>query len=613
MRTVSGKYRLGRQIGEGGMGTVYEAEHVGLGTRIAIKLLGETLSENPTFVKRFRREARAAAAVRHENVVSVTDTGTDETGVPYIVMELLEGESLAATLRRELILIPQAAAEVTAQMLLGLESAHTHGVIHRDLKPGNIFLARQNDGTYRVKILDFGISKFIEDASNASVTVQGAIVGTPNFMAPEQVTGEKRIDSRVDLYAVGIMLYRMVTGKLPYAGGSTKEVYQAIVDGEPLQPREIRPDVPEDLERVILKAMALDPEDRFQNAVEFLDALRAAVPSLELETSYSHLPFIPEQGNAAIARAQRGGNAGVMQAVFGSPSVGTIAKWALMLGALSAIVWALFDDSESRPASSQTFRYGVRQYASREIVIRDHDPVAKYLSERLDRRVEVILNENYDQLFAQLAGAKLELAVLPPYAYVRATASVPRPRIIAVASNPGGAHYVGHIIARADSDIKKISDLKGKSFCYVDKDATTGYLYARHVLRKYGLNPDRDLGSFTYTGDHITSLRKVYNKECDAAAVYQGILLQAGQHNMKGFRSLAITSEVPPPAAYCVPFDTPEDQVRSIREALLALKPGRPENAKWLYPNTALRGFEAGDDSLYDPVRKLAAIEANKR
>src|SRR5690606_24778383 len=176
VRLLSGKYKLGRLLGEGGMGSVYEGEHTGLDAKVAIKLLSEGGALDHKALTRFRREARAMGAIRHENVVTVLDTGADDAGVPYLVMELLEGESLAAVLRRERVLSPALSIWIGAQVLSGLAAAHAKSVIHRDLKPGNVFIARQADGSHKVKILDFGISKVSEATDSLNVTADGALV-----------------------------------------------------------------------------------------------------------------------------------------------------------------------------------------------------------------------------------------------------------------------------------------------------------------------------------------------------------------------------------------------------------------------------------------------------
>ncbi|MFH1131444.1 MAG: serine/threonine-protein kinase, partial [Pseudomonadota bacterium] len=274
-RLVDGKYRLGRVIGEGGMGAVFEAEHVGLGIKVAVKLLNDLFTDENNAVSRFRREARAAAAVRHQNVVAVTDTGTDHDGTPFIVMELLEGESLSSVLRRQKLFSPFIATDIACQILSGLSAAHEKKVIHRDLKPGNILLTQSSEGGWLVKILDFGISKtFFSEGHLSQVTATGAVVGTPRFMAPEQASGKADLDGRVDIYAVGVLLYRMVTGKLPFSGKTNDEVMRQIVENDIIRPSEICPFIDYRLERVILKAMATDRNQRYQTADDFMRELK---------------------------------------------------------------------------------------------------------------------------------------------------------------------------------------------------------------------------------------------------------------------------------------------------------------------------------------------------
>ena len=278
-RVIAGKYHLGRVLGEGGMGAVYEAEHRELGAKVAVKLLSEASVNNPNSLARFRREAKVMGQIQHENVISVMDAGNDESGIPFLVMELLEGESLAGTLRRERLLSPGLSAWITSEVLAGLGAAHAKNIIHRDLKPGNVFIATQSDGSRRVKILDFGISKLGDLSATLNVTAAGALVGTPNFMSPEQIRAREELDGRVDIYAAGIMLYRMVTGRLPYVGSNAEELYRNIFIAQPPPPTQVRPELSAELEAVIFKAMHPDRDQRFQTPYEFRDALQHAVPS----------------------------------------------------------------------------------------------------------------------------------------------------------------------------------------------------------------------------------------------------------------------------------------------------------------------------------------------
>ncbi len=307
-RLLAGKYKLSRQLGGGGMGTVYEAEHVGLSAKVAVKLLGDRVSGDETFAARFHREARIAAAVRHDNVVTVTDYGVDESAGPFLVMEMLEGESLASVLGRLGRLEPEIAVSIVFQVLDGLHAAHQREIVHRDLKPANVFLAVQSEGMWRAKILDFGLSKFVQPTS-LDVTQDGAVLGTPGYMAPEQMQNTKEVDPRSDVYAVGVILFRMLTGELPrpsralpgrsmdgrkVAGQEQSGLEptqgsrsQARRDDTPVpaRPRDLNPAVTPALETVVLRAIEIEPERRFANAQGMRQALeeifsRAPQPKL---------------------------------------------------------------------------------------------------------------------------------------------------------------------------------------------------------------------------------------------------------------------------------------------------------------------------------------------
>jgi eukaryotic-like serine/threonine-protein kinase len=259
-----GSYELVARIGEGGMGTVYAAVHVGLGKRVAIKTLRTAFAADDDVRARFVREGKAAVAVRHPNVVDVDDVGVHE-GIPYLVMELLEGESLAAMLGRRQRLSPQETADIVVPVLSAMAESHRAGVVHRDLKPDNIFLARGAGGLPVPKVLDFGISKLLETQS-FRLTGEKAMLGTPYYMAPEQASSARDVDARSDLYAIGVILYHALSGRVPFAGSSLAQVLSLILHAPPVPLQERAPDVPPALERVVLRAMEKDPALRFQDA-----------------------------------------------------------------------------------------------------------------------------------------------------------------------------------------------------------------------------------------------------------------------------------------------------------------------------------------------------------
>ena len=266
---VVGKFALVREVGRGGMCAVFEARHTDLDMRVAVKVLLPRYADNPTVVERFLREGRAASRINHRNAIRMVDVGRADE-VVYLAMEYLEGEDLARRLRDRGALAPAEAADLMLPVTSVIAEAHAGGVIHRDIKPANVFLAADRFGVVEPKVLDFGISKIEDDVSS---TAADMLLGTPHFMAPEQFGGSQHASAASDQYALGVMLYQCVTGRLPFRGDGALATYQAIVAGRYAPPREVVAAIPEGLEAVIVRAMALDPAQRFASVTAFAAAL----------------------------------------------------------------------------------------------------------------------------------------------------------------------------------------------------------------------------------------------------------------------------------------------------------------------------------------------------
>ncbi len=274
---ISGKYRLVRLLGDGGMGSVYEAAHEGLGTRVAIKVLHADLSRRPGLVERFLREARVAAQIKSPNVVQVMDVDRTPDGDAYIVMELLEGEPLSSVLERERRLPIPLACEYTVQILLALEAAHALGVVHRDLKPENVFITFVG-GKPVLKLIDFGIAKArLSDPGTKNLTVAGVVMGTAEYMAPEQAHSADKVDARSDVYAVGVMLFEMIAGVRPVAGEDARIIALKVERGDVTPLVHAVPDVPRELAGLVHRAMAARPELRFASATDMRITLEKAM------------------------------------------------------------------------------------------------------------------------------------------------------------------------------------------------------------------------------------------------------------------------------------------------------------------------------------------------
>jgi len=249
-------------MGHGGMASVYEAIHLDLKKRVAIKTLLPAVAASAEARARFLREGEAASRIRHPNVVDVTDVGT-AGGTAYLVMEFLEGEDLAAMIERTGAMPIAAAIDILLPVVGAIAVAHEEGVIHRDLKPGNVFMARPRHGGPKPTVLDFGISKLSSGGANPALTATGTAMGTPHYVAPEQVRSAATADERSDQYALGAILYEMLTGRCAHQGDSIYAVIRTVGEGSFPPPRAHRPDIPPALEQAVLRAMALDPTRRF--------------------------------------------------------------------------------------------------------------------------------------------------------------------------------------------------------------------------------------------------------------------------------------------------------------------------------------------------------------
>ncbi len=286
---IGGRFRLERRLDEGGMGEVWRAEHLTLGSPCAVKVLLQAAQSRPDAIHRFEREAQAAARLRSPYVVQILDYGVED-GTPYIAMEYLEGESLLTKLKRSKRLSPQETCRWVDDVARALEKAHKAGVIHRDLKPGNIFLEHDEDGV-RAKVLDFGVAK--KTGSVKNLTQTGTVLGTPYYMSPEQAMRPAEVDHRADLWSLAVIVYRCLTGKRPFPGKSMGDLVTAIM-GDPPVPSEHAPFLPRKFDAWFRKGVRKDPDQRFDDARSMAEQLRRA-----LSLGAPSRPSLPSIGAAA--------------------------------------------------------------------------------------------------------------------------------------------------------------------------------------------------------------------------------------------------------------------------------------------------------------------------
>ncbi|MGE4113603.1 MAG: Stk1 family PASTA domain-containing Ser/Thr kinase [Candidatus Nanopelagicales bacterium] len=283
VRRLGDRYEIGEVIGRGGMAEVHEGRDLRLGRRVAIKILRPDLARDPSFQARFRREAQSAASLNHPNVVAVYDTGEDvladspdATGavVPFIVMEYVDGMTLRQLMSSGRRLLPERALEITGGTLAALDYSHRHGIVHRDIKPANVMLTRGGE----VKVMDFGIARALAD-SGQTMTQQSAVLGTAHYLSPEQARGEV-VDSRSDLYSTGCLLYELLAGRPPFTGESPVSIAYQHVSEAPVPPSQFDPAVTPQIDAIVLRSLAKNPEDRYQSAAEMRADVERAIAGL---------------------------------------------------------------------------------------------------------------------------------------------------------------------------------------------------------------------------------------------------------------------------------------------------------------------------------------------
>ncbi len=319
-RLLGGRYELDGVVGRGGMAEVYRARDIRLDRIVAVKTLREDLARDQTFQARFRREAQSAASLNHPSIVAVYDTGEDMSGstpVPYIVMEYVDGRTLRELLRDDRRLLPERALEITDGVLRALDYSHRNGIVHRDIKPGNVMLTRAAE----VKVMDFGIARAVSDAQ-ATMTQTAQVIGTAQYLSPEQARGE-RVDARSDLYSTGCLLYELLTGRPPFTGDSPVAIAYQHVRENPIPPSRVDPEIPPWADAIVLKAMAKDPAERYQSAAEMRTDIQRALSGVPVAAPVQTEMYAPgtQRMGPQTMLAGAGGATGTM-AGYGGPDDG---------------------------------------------------------------------------------------------------------------------------------------------------------------------------------------------------------------------------------------------------------------------------------------------------
>jgi predicted Ser/Thr protein kinase len=319
--TIDGRYLVERVLGEGGMGLVYLGKHIVLNKPLAIKVLRPDVSKDQEIITRFRQEAQSASSIGNQHIIDISDFGTLPDGSTYFIMEFLDGTDLSGAIEKAGQMPANRVVHIAKQLAQALGAAHENGIVHRDLKPDNVYLIKRGGDTDFVKVLDFGIAKV--GGSNSKLTRAGQVFGTPHYMSPEQCSGSN-VDHRTDIYAIGVMLYEMVTGDVPFDADNLMGILTKHLYEDPVPPTQRNPNLPREIEAVILKAMSKQTETRYQNMAEFYDDLvrvSEGLPALAMADgtgAYSTRRAAPTVGGITAAPTSAPSNKGIIVAVVGA-------------------------------------------------------------------------------------------------------------------------------------------------------------------------------------------------------------------------------------------------------------------------------------------------------
>ena len=643
-----GNYELLTRLATGGMAEIFLARQSGIGgleRLVVIKRIKREYAQDPNFTEMFLREARIVARINDPNVVQIFELGEEE-GDYFISMEYIHGltiaEMIKAATEANTWFTLEAAIAVTEQACKGLHQVHEvkdldgnrMGLIHRDVSHQNFICSE--DGN--VKLIDFGIAKSTESKEEA--TYSGSVKGKYAYMSPEQCS-RKELDRRSDIFSLGVVAWELLGGKRLFKRQDKLETVQAITKGEISPPGSNNPGVPEAVDRVVMRALERDPDDRYQTADAFRAALLDAARSQGLDIGADQLGvFLERVGRDRLEEKRRKFRAAVDEhAGTGDENldwgdlrapgkgsgtwtkrVGETMPVVLILAAVAALgvtLWFVFgkDGGGSHASAAGTqpngppITVGWPPIVDPTVIEEETAPVWEHLETKLGRPVELRYTTTYERLSEQIRSGKLDFAMMPPLLYVQTKFAEPQLEPLAVREFDGSTSIDGIILVPADSDLSTLEDLKGERVCFTDRHSTTGNFLPRAHLRRHGYDPDEFLGPAQWSGSHVRVLRDLSAGRCAAAATSSASLLTGGEFGVSvgKFRTLAVTGHVPQDVFAAGP-EASEELTEKIEKVLLMLNPRDVVGKPRISDKMKITGFAEIDDSAYEDLRE--AVEA---
>jgi eukaryotic-like serine/threonine-protein kinase len=672
-----GRYELLTRLAVGGMAEIFLALEHGLGgmeRTVVIKRILPQLADNAHFVEMFLREARIIARLNHPNVVHIHELGETVDGTPFIAMEYVGGSTA-----RELQVLAERAGEslplgvaagIVAQAARGLHAAHELtdregrplGIIHRDISPHNLMVTEEG----HVKLLDFGIAKATQ---GDDATYSGALKGKFSYLSPEQVD-KQRLDRRSDIFALGIVLWELATGRRLFKRASELEMIEAVRHDEVPPPSRFNRDVPRWIDVVTVKALARDREARYASADELRRALERAADESLLDFGADAVgTFVRRIAGATLAERRvtlqrareqtlvsserrrllpgstsssgsgQGGETTLdepgtaverLAPTAGGPEENAgrgrgLRRWRrpalVALGAAVVVVglalwspWEGRDGSERAPAfvrarvfEGEPLPVGWPPYVDRELVIAELEPFQDYLQSWLERPMPFEVCDTYADCAERLGRGELAFAALPPLLYVTTADALEGLELLAIKEYDGAHSYAGWLMVRDDVGVSRLGELEGRTFCYTDENSTSGYFLPRQYLREQGYDPDRFVGRVHWSGQHLQALRDVLSGRCDVVATYNGAVYSASDEGVGvGRLHLVATTGVIPQDAMVAAPHVPPETRARFREALLAFDPEAHTGEPYVGAVQRITGFQPAEDGLYDALRRAS-------
>ena len=644
----------------------------GFSRMVVIKRILPHLGDQFRFIEMFLEEARLASKVHHTNVVQILDVDQDQ-GSFFIAMEYIDGVSLGAVCRKSRLLgapIPlSVACEIISQACDGLQAAHELtdddeqplGLVHRDVSPQNLMLSR----TGVVKLVDFGIAKAKDSTLR---TRPGAVKGKTHYMSPEQVRAEE-LDERTDIFSLGAIFFELLAARRLFDGDSEMATWRAITEDPIPELRKLSPETPEEIAGVVERAVARDRDDRFSSAADMGSALRAAMEGLQkwtsprivadyihdncaemldarslsslgqLETLSSSLPRLEgfDEGEETLAEGRTAlTRPGKFSSLRRPPELQAVSRGdsvplprdtqaprpprrglsRLLLALLGLVLLVTIGSGGYFAWRSMTGPQGPPLYFahpptySQEITAKGLQPLVEYLEARLNRPIEVVVTDDYTTLREEMRQGKVQLANLSPLLFVQSREDDPPPKMLVAHTYEGSKNYQSYIVTRDDAGIDSLSDLRGRSFCYVDLASTSGYLLPRQFLRSKGFDPERYFGSTRFSGRHEKVLEDVVAGRCDAGAVYSNAFSSAATLGVAASRlRLVSVAGDTPLDVICASASLPEEEADRVRRALLDFNPERDLGREIVSPIFRIDGFITPRMGDFENLERAARAE----